>query len=93
MNINEKQYIHICEVCGKREILTPMEAHLKGWDYPPMMGSFGVISPRTCGACPITKTLWWALESEKKKLSDLDDGQKKTLKRILAEPDNIEVTE
>ena len=28
---------HICEVCGKEEILTPEEAFEKGWDYPPMM--------------------------------------------------------
>lgn len=26
--------IHICEVCGKKEILTPEEAFEQGWDYP-----------------------------------------------------------
>ena len=39
--------LHICEVCGRTEVLTPQEAFDKGWDYPPMMGSFGVVSPRT----------------------------------------------
>ena len=39
--------LHICEVCGRTEVLTPQEAFDKGWDYPPMMGSFGDVSPRT----------------------------------------------
>lgn len=30
---------HICEVCGREEILTPEEAYRAGWDYPPKMGS------------------------------------------------------
>ena len=33
----EKKLIHICEVCGKKEIMTPEEAFLDGWDYPPRM--------------------------------------------------------
>lgn len=35
-----KKLIHICEVCGKTEILTPEEAFNDGWDYPPRMGGF-----------------------------------------------------
>ena len=35
----DKKLIHICEVCGKTEILTPEEAFNEGWDYPPRMGS------------------------------------------------------
>ena len=31
----DKKLIHICEVCGKTEILTPEEAFNEGWDYPP----------------------------------------------------------
>ena len=36
----DKNLIHICEVCGKTEILTPDEAFNDGWDYPPRMGGF-----------------------------------------------------
>lgn len=57
---HEQKYIHICEVCGKTEILTPEEAFEDGWDYPPKMGAFGLVSPRTCGNCGIMDTLWWA---------------------------------
>ena len=28
----DKKLIHICEVCGKTEILTPEEAVNEGWD-------------------------------------------------------------
>lgn len=86
----EQKYIHICEVCGKTEILTPDEAHLQGWDYPPRMGMFGIVSPRTCGSCVITDTIWWALQSGKiKSKSDLSDHQKEVLARIQSEPASI----
>lgn len=87
----EKRYIHICEVCGKTEVLTPMEAHMAGWDYPPMMGSFGIVSPRTCPNCLMINTLWWALVNENNKLAELSESQKETLERILGEPESIEV--
>ena len=48
-NKMDKKLIHICEVCGKTEILTPKEAFNEGWDYPPRMGGFGIVGPRTCG--------------------------------------------
>ena len=38
----DKKLIHICEVCGKTEIMTPEEAFNDGWDYPPRMGPFGL---------------------------------------------------
>ena len=41
--------------------MTPQEAFDQGWDYPPRMGIYGVISPRTCGKCSITDTVWWKL--------------------------------
>ncbi|RUS44586.1 hypothetical protein [Cohnella sp. AR92] len=78
---------HICEVCGKEEILTPDQAHEQGWDYPPMMGQFKMISPRTCGSCPIDRTLWWAIQIGE----DLSEKQHQTLERILNEPDSIKV--
>ena len=52
-----RKLIHICEVCGKTELLTPEEAFNEGWDYPPRMGGFGIVGPRTCGDCPINLTV------------------------------------
>ena len=84
-----EKLIHICEVCGKTEILTPEEAFNEGWDYPPRMGGFGIVGPRTCGNCPINLTVWWALVSEKKSVSELSQQQKETIKRIQGEPESI----
>ena len=84
-----KKLIHICEVCGKIEILTPEEAFNEGWDYPPRMGGFGIVGPRTCGDCPINLTVWWALVSEKKSVSELSQQQRETIKRIQGEPESI----
>ena len=84
-----KKLIHICEVCGKTEIMTPEEAFNKGWDYPPRMGSYGIVGPRTCGDCPINLTAWWALVSEKKSVSELSQQQKETIKWIQGEPESI----
>jgi len=84
---------HICEACGKEELLTSEQGFEQGWDYPPKMGAFKVISPRTCGGCSIDKTLWWALTVEGKQATDLDEKQVQTLKRILQEPESIMVTD
>ncbi len=85
----EMKLIHICEVCGKTEIMTPDEAFEKGWDYPPRMGAFGVVSPRTCEYCTMNKTVWWALVSEHKTVKELSNEQLATLARIQAEPESI----
>ena len=85
----DKKLIHICEVCGKTEILTPEEAFNEGWDYPPRMGDFGIVGPRTCGDCPINLTVWWALVVEKKRVSELSQQHKETIKRIQGEPESI----
>ena len=81
-----REFEHICEVCGITKVMTPQEAFEEGWDYPPLMGSFGVVSPRTCCNCPITQTAWWALVHDKKQLKDLSCKQQKTIQRILDEP-------
>lgn len=81
--------VHICEVCGKNEILNSEQAFKNGWDYPPRMGAFGVISPRTCGNCTVNDTLWWALMVDKIPSENLDDNKKATLDRILNEPESI----
>ena len=80
---------HICEVCGKDEVLTPEDAFNAGWDYPPRMGSFGIISARTCGSCGIESTVWWAIMMEKKPAEELTDAQMATVERIQAEPLSI----
>ncbi len=85
----DKKLVHICEVCGKTEILTPEEAFISGWDYPPRMGAFGVISPRTCGDCLSKDTAWWALVCDKKSIHELSQKQRETIKRIQEEPESI----
>ena len=85
----ERKLIHICEVCGKTKILTPEEAFNDGWDYPPRMGAFGIVGPRTCGDCPMIFTAWWALVSDKKSLLELSPKQRETIKRIQSEPESI----
>lgn len=85
------KYRHICEVCGKEEILTPEEAYDLGWDYPPMIGEFGVVSPRTCPNCRMVDTVWWKLVQEKVDPKDLSDKDKETLVRIISEPESIVV--
>ncbi len=79
------KFKHICEVCGEERWLTPQQAFKAGWDYPPNMGAWTIVSPRTCGECTIDKTLWWALAIEGKLREELTDEQEATLKRILAE--------
>lgn len=85
----EQKLIHICEVCDRTETLTPTEAFDDGWDYPPRMGAFGVVSPRTCGDCPITGTVWAALMLEGKGQGDLTENQMKVITRIMGEPETI----
>ncbi len=87
---NEQKLIHVCEVCGKTKVMTPEQAFQEGWDYPPMMGAFGVVSPRTCGDCSMDETLWMALQSGKiKSVDDMNSDQRKVLERIMNEPASI----
>ena len=85
--------LHICEVCGRTEKLTPQEAFDAGWDYPPMMGRFGVVSRRTCPHCNMMDTVWAAITLQGKLPEELTDDQKQTIMRIIAEPESILVRE
>lgn len=85
--------LHVCEVCGKTEILDSEEAYDLGWDYPPRMGMFGIVSPRTCGDCAMVDTVWWKLVCQNVKPEDLSEKDKETLKRIFDEPKSILVEE
>ncbi len=80
---------HIYEVCEKSEIIDSDLAFDKGWEYPPIMGSFRILSPRTCPNCTIEKTVWWALAMEGKSLEDLSKRQIEVLTRINNEPLSI----
>jgi hypothetical protein len=82
---------HLCEVCGRDEILTPAVAYERGWDYPPRMGQFGIVGPRTCGSCPMSETVWAALMLHGRSQEDLTEKQLDVVARILAEPMSIEV--
>lgn len=74
-----------CEVCGRVEILTEKDAFDTGWDYPPFIGQWGVVSPRTCGAmaCGIENTAYWAVMNG----AELTVQQAATIRRILEEVD------
>lgn len=50
-----------CEVCDTILVASDKAAFDAGWDYPPFIGSFGVLSPRTCGNCPMVETAYWAV--------------------------------
>lgn len=86
---NNKKLVHICEVCGKQDILTPKEGYDKGWDYAPRMYPFKVISPRTCNRCNIEKTAYWQICVKKKSFDELSEHHQKTVKRIYNEPESI----
>jgi len=86
---------YICENCGKIGLYNNEEEGFRdGWDYPPKMGTYRVLSPRTCGQCSIDTTLYWAIITGKiHSLSDMTSNQKDTLARILGEPDTIFINE
>lgn len=89
LNEGTIRFLHICECCGKTEFLTPEEAFQAGWDYPPTIGTFGVIGPRTCGNCTMDNTLWWAVAEKKIPLDQLSPAQEAAMVRILGEPWNL----
>lgn len=76
---------HICEVCGKTATMTSRQAFQAGWDYPPDMGEWGVISPRTCERCGMDATVWWAITMDKLTIDDLSPDQLQTVARIRNE--------
>ena len=84
---------HICEQCGHRELLTPQEAFDAGWDYPPVMGVFGVLTQRNCPKCRMDESLYWRVAFDRS--ARLDDRstmtphEQSTLGRILMEPESL----
>lgn len=80
---------HICEVCSLEIFLSSAEAYRLGWDYPPAMGNYGIVSPRTCPTCPIKETLWWEITYNKTQPDQLSERHRHTLKLILTEPESL----
>lgn len=97
-----ERYWHICNGCGKREILSSKEAFDQGWDYPGPDGiykiapnyGFGMIAPRTCGDCVISMDkLYWGLTTKKGTVEEVIEQRMDMLKRIQNEPWSLLVSE
>lgn len=95
-SMKTRPFWHYCEVCGKKEFLTAEEAFRDGWDYPPKMGSFRLLGPRTCGNCQLSDTLYWKYwkiqTSGKIPIvleGDLNEKELITWKRIKGEPGSL----
>lgn len=88
-----RPFWHYCEVCGKREFITDEEAFNSGWDYPPKMGSFGMLGPRTCGNCQMKDTLYWKIQTSRKlpivNEAKLNENELATWRRIKGEPESL----
>lgn len=92
-SMRTRPFWHYCEVCGKKEFLTDEDAFNRGWDYPPKMGFFGMLGPRTCGNCQMTDTLYWKIQTFGKlpivMEGDLNDKELITWRRIKGEPESL----
>lgn len=87
--MTDRELEHVCEVCGTVAIMTSAAAFAAGWDHPPRMGVWRVVSPRKCGNCGIDATLWWAIQTGELDGSDpmsWPEHRRQTLARILNEP-------
>lgn len=92
-SMNTRPFWHYCEVCGRKEFITAEEAFDSGWDYPPQMGHFGILSPRTCGNCTIADTLYMKINAPGRLPIVLEDEltpkERVTWRRIKAEPESL----
>jgi len=91
-SMNTRPFLHVCEVCGKREFISAQEATKGGWDYPPHIGSFGLLGPRTCGDCSLTDTLFWKVHQQSLPIvieSQLTKEEMITWRRIKYEPQSL----
>lgn len=90
--MNSRPFWHYCEVCGTKVYCTAQEAFDAGWDYPPQMGSFGLLGPRTCGKCGITNTLYWRVQQQTLPIvleNILTEEELETWQRIKNEPESL----
>lgn len=96
-SMNQRPFWHYCEVCGKKEFITAEEAFENGWDYPPNIGQFGLIGPRTCGDCQMTDTLYWKVSTQSELPLVMEERltaeELVTWRRIKGEPESLLVEE
>ena len=91
-SMNTRPFWHYCEVCGKKVFCTAQDAFDSGWDYPPQIGNFGLLGPRTCGDCALADTLFWKINQQSLPLvieSNLTEDELVTWKRIKSEPESL----
>lgn len=96
-SMKTRPFWHYCEVCGKKEFITAKDAFDSGWDYPPDIGQFGLLGPRTCGGCQLEDTLFWKVnENERLPIvmeSELTRDELVTWRRIRREPESLLIEE
>ena len=92
-SMKTRPFWHYCEVCGKKEFITDEEAFNSGWDYPPKMGFFRMLGPRTCGNCQMKDTLFWKIQTSQKlpivNEAKLNENELATWRRIKGEPESL----
>lgn len=92
-SMKERKFWHYCEVCGKKAFITAQEAFDSGWDYPPNIGHFGLLGPRTCGNCLLKDTLYWKIMTSGRLPivceGDLSPEELITWRRIKGEPRSL----
>lgn len=92
-SMKTRRFWHYCEVCGKKEFITAQEAFDSGWDYPPNIGFFGLLSPRTCGNCQMEDTLYWKIHTSGGLPivleGELSPEELVTWRRIKGEPESL----
>lgn len=92
-SMKTRPFWHYCEVCGKKEFITDEEAFVSGWDYPPKMGLFRMLGPRTCGNCQMEDTLFWKIQTSQKlpivNEAKLNENELATWRRIKGEPESL----
>ena len=96
-SMNTRPFWHYCEVCGRKEFITAEEAFESGWDYPPQIGWFGMLSPRTCGNCAMKDTLYMKIYAPGRIPIVLEDelapDELITWRRIRSEPESLLIDE
>lgn len=91
-SMNSRPFWHYCEVCGTKIFCTAQEAFEAGWDYPPKIGSFGLLGPRTCGKCTWNDTLFIKVHQQGIPIvieNTLTEKELRTWERIKNEPESL----
>ena len=79
-------------MCGTKLFCTAQEAFEAGWDYPPKIGSFGLLGPRTCGKCTWNDTLFIKVHQQAIPIvieKTLTKKELQTWQRIKNEPESL----